>query len=53
MQPLFKDYDFIKVKEQSVSEDLFDRGVCLPSDTNMTKEDIERVIKMIKGLYQF
>lgn len=52
MQPVFKDYDFIKVKEQSVSEDLFDRGVCLPSDTNMTKEDIERVIKMIKGLFQ-
>ena len=52
MQPVFKDYDFIKVKEKAVSEDLFDRGVCLPSDTNMTKEDIERVIRIIKGLFQ-
>lgn len=51
MQPVFKDYDFIKVKEKAVSEDLFARGVCLPSDTNMTKEDIERVIRIIKGLF--
>ena len=52
MQPVFKDYDFIKVKEKAVSEDLFARGICLPSDTNMTKEDIERVIRIIKGLFQ-
>ena len=52
MQPVFKDYDFIKVKEKAVSEDLFERGVCLPSDTNMTKEDMERIIKIIKGLFQ-
>ncbi len=51
LQPVFKDYDFIKVKEKAVSEDLFERGVCLPSDTKMTKEDIERVIKVIKGLF--
>ena len=52
MQPVFKDYDFIKVKEKAVSEDLFARGICLPSDTNMTKEDMERVIRIIKGLFQ-
>ena len=52
MQPVFKDYDFIKVEEKAVSEDLFARGICLPSDTNMTKEDMERVIRIIKGLFQ-
>ena len=52
MQPVFKDYDFIKVKEKAVSEELFERGVCLPSDTNMTKEDMERIINIIKGLFQ-
>lgn len=52
IQPVFKDYDFIKVKEKAVSEDLFERGVCLPSDTNMTKEDMKRIIKIIKGLFQ-
>ncbi len=52
MQPVFKDYDFIKVEEDAVSKDLFERGVCLPSDTNMTKEDQERVINIIKNLWK-
>lgn len=52
MQPVFKDYDFIKVEEESVSEDLFERGVCLPSDTKMTKEEQETVIDIIKNLWK-
>ena len=51
MQPVFEQYDFIKIKEKSVSEDLFKRGVCLPSDTKMTKEEQERVISIIKELW--
>lgn len=51
MQPIFEKYDFIKVKEKSVGEDLFNRGVCLPSDTKMTEEDINRVIEAIKRLF--
>lgn len=52
MQPVFKDYDFIKVEEKPVSKELFERGVCLPSDTNMTKEDQDRVINIIKKLWE-
>ena len=52
MQPVFKDYDFIKVAEKSVGEDLFERGVCLPSDTKMTEEQQDRVIKIIKNLWK-
>ena len=51
MQPVFKEYDFIKIEEQAVSEDLFNRGVCLPSDTKMTKEEQQVVIDIIKGLW--
>ncbi len=51
MQPIFEKYDFIKVKDNAVSEDLFERGICLPSDTKMTKEEQERVIKIIKNLF--
>ena len=52
MQPFFKDYEFFSVKEGiSVSEDLFNRGVCLPSDTKMSDEEINRIIKIIKGLF--
>lgn len=52
MQPLFKNYKFYSDLENgSVSEDLFNRGVCLPSDTKMTKEDLDRVINIIKGCF--
>ena len=51
LQPIFEKYDFIKVNEKSVGEDLFNRGVCLPSDTKMTEEDIARVIDAIKKLF--
>jgi dTDP-4-amino-4,6-dideoxygalactose transaminase len=48
MQPFFEKYDFVG---EGVSEKLFENGVCLPSDTKMTDEDLERVVKNIKGLW--
>ena len=47
MQPFFEKYDFIGT---DVSEKLFENGVCLPSDTKMTDEDLERVVNTIKEL---
>lgn len=32
----------------TVSEDLFGRGLCLPSGTQMSEEDLERVVKVIR-----
>ena len=51
MQPVFEKFDFIKVEEKAVSEDIFARGVCLPSDTKMTKEEQQEVIRVIKELF--
>ena len=48
IQPFFAEYDYIG---GNVSERLFENGVCLPSDTKMTDEDLERVCKVIKGLW--
>ncbi len=31
----------------AVAEDLFERGLCLPSGTAMTEEDLERVVDTI------
>ena len=39
-------------KALSVGEWLFENGVCLPSDTKMTDEDLERVCAIIKGLWR-
>ena len=53
MQPVFEKYDFISENESgiSVGEDLFNRGVCLPSDTKMTDEDMEKIINIIKNCF--
>ncbi|MCD4713105.1 MAG: DegT/DnrJ/EryC1/StrS family aminotransferase [Clostridiales bacterium] len=48
MQPFFAEYDYIG---GNVSEMLFENGVCLPSDTKMTDEDLERICSIIKGLW--
>lgn len=52
MQPVFKDYDFIKVEEEPVSTELFENGVCLPSDTKMSDVEQNRVIEIIKNLWK-
>jgi len=49
MQPFYKDCDFIG---DGVSEKLFENGVCLPSDTKMTDEDLYRVCSIIKSLWK-
>lgn len=46
LQPVFKD---CKVVEGKVSEDLFDRGLCLPSGTSMTPEDLDKVVAVIRS----
>ena len=52
MQPIFNRYKFFTASERiSVSEDFFDRGVCLPSDTKMSKEQQEKIIALIKRLF--
>ena len=48
MQPFFVEYDYIG---SNVSEKLFENGVCLPSDTKMTDENLERICRLIKGLW--
>ena len=52
LQPYYENYDFITLQEQgSVAEDIFNNGVCLPSDTKMANEDLERVVGVIRGLW--
>jgi len=54
MQPIFKEYPFFNHNEFgiSVSEELFNNGVCLPSDSNMTKDEQNKVIEIIKNLFK-
>lgn len=51
LQPVFKGRDFISVREKPVSEEVFGRGLCLPSDIKMTEEEHSLVIDVIKGCF--
>lgn len=51
MQPVFKDRDFIYVEDKPVNEDIFKRGLCLPSDIKMTEEEQDFVIDLIKSFF--
>lgn len=51
MQPIFADCDFISVEDKPVGEDIFERGLCLPSDIKMTDEEIGRVIEAVRGCF--
>ncbi len=50
LQPVFEKCDYID--NGGVSEELFRNGVCLPSDTNMTDDDVNRVIAIVKSLWK-
>jgi pyridoxal phosphate-dependent aminotransferase EpsN len=51
LQPLFKDCEFFAhdgFENKSVANNLFERGICLPSATNYENETFEKVIKEVK-----
>lgn len=48
LQPYYEKYDFIGT---NISDEIFNNGLCLPSDTKMTDEDLERICDIIKGLW--
>jgi dTDP-4-amino-4,6-dideoxygalactose transaminase len=51
LQPVFKNCDFISAEKKAVSEDIFARGLCLPSDIKMTEEEQDYVINAIKECF--
>jgi dTDP-4-amino-4,6-dideoxygalactose transaminase len=51
MQPVYKNNDFITSGSKPLSEDIFARGICLPSDNKMTAGQQDMIIGIIKGLF--
>src|SRR5690625_358346 len=49
MQPFFEKYEYVG---RDVAEQLFETGICLPSDTKVTDKDLSRVVDIIKGLWK-
>lgn len=44
MQPVFKDYLHFT---NGISEDLFEKGLCLPSGSNLTQNDLDRILNIV------
>ena len=66
MQPMYRNHDvigrdgtlrartnaYIAGDIKDVGADIFDRGLCLPSDNKMTKEEQDRIIEIIKRCFE-
>jgi dTDP-4-amino-4,6-dideoxygalactose transaminase len=53
LQPVFEQYDFIphNADGTSVDKDIFERGLCLPSDIKNTAEDMELIIGVVRKCF--
>ncbi len=67
LQPIYRNNNYVTVdglkrggtdayqkgrKREDVGEDIFHRGICLPSDIKMTEEEQDRVIEIIARCFQ-
>lgn len=50
MQPIFRDNKFVSNGED-VGADIFERGLCLPSDNKMTQAEQDVIIEIIKSCF--
>ena len=51
LQPVFAGHDFITAAESAVDEDIFARGLCLPSDIKMTAAEQDYVIEIVRSCF--
>lgn len=52
LQPYYVDCEFITgIEDKNVSLDIFNRGLCLPSDIKMTEKQQNIIIEMIKSCF--
>jgi Predicted pyridoxal phosphate-dependent enzyme apparently involved in regulation of cell wall biogenesis len=50
-QPVFAECDFVSIGDKVVGDDIFNRGLCLPSDIKMTADEQSKVIEIIKSCF--
>jgi len=53
LQPVFSHCDYYAHGNTSISEGLFNRGICLPSGSNMTVDQIDRVAETFLKIGKF
>ena len=45
------DHGMVMGRQRSVSQEIFDRGLCLPSDIKNTREDMELITGIVRGCF--
>ncbi len=50
MQPLYKRFEYCKSGRKDISGKLFENGLCLPSGSNLSEQDQNRIIDIILSL---
>jgi len=48
-QPVFQQFPYFG--SQHVAEELFNRGLCLPSGSNLSEEDLNRIVALVRGVF--
>lgn len=53
LQPVFEKYDFITADgtNNSIAADIFNRGLCLPSDIKNTQDDMKLIISIVRRCF--
>jgi dTDP-4-amino-4,6-dideoxygalactose transaminase len=49
LQPIFEKYPYYG--SHHVAEDLFSRGLCLPSGSNLSEEDLHKIVRIIRQIF--
>jgi len=52
LQPAFSKNDFVFSSRSAVDEDIFERGLCLPSDIKMTHEQQDQIIAIVRSCFE-
>ena len=55
MQPIYRGNSFVTATDPGmldVGADIFERGLCLPSDNKMTSEEQDRVIEIVRACFE-
>ena len=52
MQPIYRANDFVTADGADHGRDIFERGLCLPSDNKMTKDEQDRIIEAVRACFE-
>ena len=52
MQPIYENQPFVTAGQQDVGADIFERGLCLPSDIKMTEAQQDQIIEIVRSCFR-